>query len=178
MRCTPLDRAALLVRRIGVNLNQAVAKLNATGQRSGDLLPYAEESIRRNAGIPPYARSGLRGMSDFGRELARLMQVRGVGVRELARAAYCNPGHVSNLRSGTARPSPQLAETLDRYLGAGGTLAAIAARSAPARGRGRGTRASGPSQAVEALQVAMNGSGWGEEAWRERSSGGGSGPHS
>ena len=41
-------------------------------------------------------------MSDFGRELARLMQVRGVGVRELARAAYCNPGHVSNLRSGTA----------------------------------------------------------------------------
>ena len=44
-----LDRAALLVRRIGVNLNQAVAKLNATGQRSGDLLPYAEESVRRAA---------------------------------------------------------------------------------------------------------------------------------
>jgi len=34
-----LDRAALLVRRIGVNLNQAVAKLNATGQWSGDLPP-------------------------------------------------------------------------------------------------------------------------------------------
>jgi hypothetical protein len=44
-----LDRAALLVRRIGVNLNQAVAKLNATGQRSGDLVPYAEESARRAA---------------------------------------------------------------------------------------------------------------------------------
>ena len=40
-------RAAGLVRRIGVNLNQAVAKLNATGQRSGDLIPYAAESIRR-----------------------------------------------------------------------------------------------------------------------------------
>ncbi len=40
-------RAAGLVRRIGVNLNQAVAKLNATGQRSGDLLPYAKESLRR-----------------------------------------------------------------------------------------------------------------------------------
>jgi hypothetical protein len=40
-------RAAGLVRRIGVNLNQAVAKLNATGQRSGDLLSYAAESIRR-----------------------------------------------------------------------------------------------------------------------------------
>jgi hypothetical protein len=40
-------RAAGLVRRIGINLNQAVAKLNATGQRSGDLLPYAMESLRR-----------------------------------------------------------------------------------------------------------------------------------
>jgi hypothetical protein len=44
-----LDRAALLVRRIGVNLNQAVAKLNATGQWSGDLVSYAEESVRRAA---------------------------------------------------------------------------------------------------------------------------------
>jgi len=40
-------RAAGLVRRIGVNLNQAVARLNATGQRSDDLLAYAAESIRR-----------------------------------------------------------------------------------------------------------------------------------
>jgi hypothetical protein len=44
---TELIRAAGLVRRIGVNLNQAVAKLNATGQPSGDLVPYAAESIRR-----------------------------------------------------------------------------------------------------------------------------------
>jgi hypothetical protein len=42
-----LIRASGLVRRIGVNLNQAVAKLNATGQRSGDLVPYAAESLRR-----------------------------------------------------------------------------------------------------------------------------------
>jgi hypothetical protein len=42
-----LIRASGLVRRIGVNLNQAVAKLNATGQHSGDLLPYATESLRR-----------------------------------------------------------------------------------------------------------------------------------
>jgi len=40
-------RAAGLVRRIGVNLNQAVAKLNATEQRSGDLLPYAAGCLRR-----------------------------------------------------------------------------------------------------------------------------------
>jgi hypothetical protein len=42
-----LIRAAGLVRRIGVNLNQAVARLNATGQRPADLLPYAAESLRR-----------------------------------------------------------------------------------------------------------------------------------
>ena len=53
-------RAAGLVRRIGVNLNQAVAKLNATGQRSGDLLPYAAESIRR-AQTP---RPGRRGSAE------------------------------------------------------------------------------------------------------------------
>ncbi len=42
-----LVQAAGLVRRIGVNLNQSVARLNATGQPSGDLLPYARESLRR-----------------------------------------------------------------------------------------------------------------------------------
>jgi hypothetical protein len=40
-----LVRAASLVRRVGVNLNQAVTKLNATGQRSGDLLWYARQSM-------------------------------------------------------------------------------------------------------------------------------------
>ena len=40
-------RAAGLVRRIAVNLNQAVARLHATGQRSGDLLPYAVACLRR-----------------------------------------------------------------------------------------------------------------------------------
>lgn len=44
-----LIRVRGLVRRIGVNLNQAVAKLNATGQWSGDLPAYAEESARRAA---------------------------------------------------------------------------------------------------------------------------------
>ena len=42
-----LMHASGLVHRIGVNFNQAVAKLNATGQRPGDLLPYAAESERR-----------------------------------------------------------------------------------------------------------------------------------
>jgi transcriptional regulator with XRE-family HTH domain len=47
-------------------------------------------------------------MSDFGTELARLMAARGLGVRELARMVPCHPGHISNLRSGKARPSPEL----------------------------------------------------------------------
>lgn len=64
-------------------------------------------------------------MSDFGTELARLMAARGVGVRQLARAVYCNPGHVSNLRSGRARPSPDLAAAIDELLRAGGALAAL-----------------------------------------------------
>ena len=41
-----LMAAAGLVRRIGTNLNQAVARLNATGQRSEDLLPAAEFCVR------------------------------------------------------------------------------------------------------------------------------------
>jgi hypothetical protein len=38
--------AAGLVRRAGTNLNQAVARLNATGQRGADLLPAAEFCVR------------------------------------------------------------------------------------------------------------------------------------
>ena len=42
-----LMRAAGLVHRIGTNLNQAVAKLNAMGQPTGGLSRYAADSIRR-----------------------------------------------------------------------------------------------------------------------------------
>jgi hypothetical protein len=41
-----LVRCAGQVRRIGTNLNQAVAKLNATGQSDRGLVPYAAASIR------------------------------------------------------------------------------------------------------------------------------------
>jgi hypothetical protein len=43
---TELITAAGLVRRAGANLNQAVAKLNATGQRGADLQPAAEFCAR------------------------------------------------------------------------------------------------------------------------------------
>ena len=74
-------------------------------------------------------------MSDFAAELARLMTARGCGVRELARMVPCNPGHIFNLRSGRARPSPELAEALDDRLDAGGTLAALAPAPSPRGGR-------------------------------------------
>ena len=73
----------------------------------------------------------MKTTSDFATELARLMVARGIGVRELARMVPCNPGHISNLRSGKARPSPELAETLDERLEAGGTLAVLAPASSP-----------------------------------------------
>jgi mobilization protein NikA len=41
-----LIQATTQVQKVGVNLNQAVAKLNATGQRSGDLLPYASLAVK------------------------------------------------------------------------------------------------------------------------------------
>jgi hypothetical protein len=42
-----LIRASGLVRRIGVLLNQAVMKLNATGQRPDELVPVAQACMRR-----------------------------------------------------------------------------------------------------------------------------------
>ncbi len=42
-----LMHAAGLVRRIGTNINQAVAKLSVTGQPAGDLPGYAAGTIRR-----------------------------------------------------------------------------------------------------------------------------------
>ena len=41
-----LMTAAGLVRRVGTNLNQAVAKLNATGEQGGDLVPAAAFCVR------------------------------------------------------------------------------------------------------------------------------------
>jgi transcriptional regulator with XRE-family HTH domain len=79
----------------------------------------------------PHPRIRYTQMSDFGTELARLMAARGLGVRELARMVPCNPGHISNLRSGKGRPSAELAEALDRSLDADGRLAVLAPEPAP-----------------------------------------------
>lgn len=62
-----LIRTSGLVRRIGVNLNQAVARLNATGQRSGDLVPYAAESMRRAERLDAVAERVRKAMRGAGR---------------------------------------------------------------------------------------------------------------
>jgi transcriptional regulator with XRE-family HTH domain len=87
-------------------------------------------------------------MSNFGAELTRLMEAGGIGVRELARAVPCNPGHISNLRSGKDRPSPELAAALDERLGARGSLAALAPASRPA------PAAAVPDDEIAALELA------------------------
>jgi hypothetical protein len=93
-------------------------------------------------------------MSDFGTEMARLMTVRTLGVRELARMVPCNPGHISNLRSGKAQPSPELAETLDDRLDAGGTLRALAPEHPPRRRRaGAGWDDSAADDEIAALDL-------------------------
>ncbi len=88
-------------------------------------------------------------MSDFGTVLARLMAARGVGVRELARRVHYNPGHISNLRNGRARPSPELAADLDAAFGAGGTLAALAPGPAERAPRSPGDQADDEMAAIE-----------------------------
>jgi transcriptional regulator with XRE-family HTH domain len=89
-------------------------------------------------------------MSAFGGELARLMEARGLGVREVARRVPYNPGHISNLRSGKAQASPELAADLDKVLGAGGTLAVLA----PAQRRHRVPDLAGADDEVAALELA------------------------
>jgi len=97
---------------------------------------------------------GTRSLSDFGRELAPLMTARNVGVRELARMVPCNPGHISNLRSGKARPSPELARTLDDRLDAGGALAALAPGAAPRRPQPAASARDGVAEEIAALDLA------------------------
>src|SRR5580700_1220839 len=93
-------------------------------------------------------------MTEFGTELTRLMTARDLGVRELARMVPCNPGHISNLRSGKARPSPELAATLDERLAAGGMLVALAPTPAPRRNAVVSWDDSGAGDEIAALDFA------------------------
>jgi hypothetical protein len=79
---TLFGRAILQARRIGGNFNQAVMTLNSTGQRGGDLLPYAEQSA-----------CGVAGLEASGEEVrVRLVAaVRGLGGRGDRRTASFTP---------------------------------------------------------------------------------------
>ena len=72
-------------------------------------------------------------MDDFAGKLDAAMAARNIGVRALARRVHCDPGLISRLRSGKQQPSPNITRLLDEELGAGGSLAAAADRSAPVR---------------------------------------------
>ncbi|WP_462183651.1 helix-turn-helix domain-containing protein [Frankia sp. AgKG'84/4] len=62
-----------------------------------------------------------------------LRRLRGsMSLRELATTAHCGKSHVADLEQGRRNPSPDMALALDRALGAGGRLAALAR---PIRGR-------------------------------------------
>jgi len=65
-------------------------------------------------------------MNEFSEHLCRVMAERGIGVRELARQVPCNPGYLSNVRSGRKRPSRAMALRLDEVLDASGALAVLA----------------------------------------------------
>jgi len=93
-------------------------------------------------------------MSDFGTELARLMAARRLGVRELARMVPCNPGHISNLRSGKAHPSRELARILDDRLAADGTLGALAPEPVARRPHPAATADDSSADEIAALDLA------------------------
>jgi len=88
-------------------------------------------------------------MTDFSTELRRVMATRRLGVREVARLVPCNPGYISSLRSGAKRPSPSMAQVLDKVLEAGGSLARPAAEDAGAGGPGRSVLDELADQAVD-----------------------------
>jgi len=70
-------------------------------------------------------------MTDFGKELRRLLAERGVSLRNIARQVECSPGYLSNVASGRKPLTPSLAVRLDRVLGTGDQLIAYALRPEP-----------------------------------------------
>jgi transcriptional regulator with XRE-family HTH domain len=91
-------------------------------------------------------------MGEFGRELARLMAARGLGVREVARLVPCNPGHITNLRNGRDHPSDKMAARLDEVLSASGELLALV--PLPDRRRGGPRTAPAIDDEIAALELA------------------------
>lgn len=92
-------------------------------------------------------------MDGFAENLAALMARRGLGVRAVARRVPCDPALISRLRSGQERPSARVAGLLDKVLGAGGELAAMASTPRP-RLPARGPVADDEIAALELTRLA------------------------
>ncbi len=97
-------------------------------------------------------------MGEFGGELARWMQARDFGVRELARRSGYTASYISQLRAGKRMPSPDTATDLDDALGAGGALAA-AAPPAPRDGGRLVVRRDSAAGQIAAILAALPGPG-------------------
>ncbi len=69
-------------------------------------------------------------MSELGSEVGRLLAERGMSLRQAARLAHYDVSYLSKVVNGHKPGSPGLAAALDEVLGAGGTLAGIAAGGA------------------------------------------------
>lgn len=64
--------------------------------------------------------------SEFGDEIHRLITMRGISLRELARRVPVNAGQLSRVLSGKRSASPELARRCDEILDSGGALYALA----------------------------------------------------
>ena len=71
-------------------------------------------------------------MTEFGSEVARLLDERGMSLRQAARLAHYDPSYLSKVISGLKPGSRQLADALDRLLGADGALADMITDKPPA----------------------------------------------
>lgn len=72
-------------------------------------------------------------MESFGNAIRRLRQERGMSLRELARRARVDPGHLSRVEAGTRPASPAVAAALGKALDADGTLPQATAQPVPVR---------------------------------------------
>jgi transcriptional regulator with XRE-family HTH domain len=74
----------------------------------------------------------VRAVTEFGGEVARLLSERGMSLRQAARLTHYDPSYLSKVISGTKPGSRQLADALDRLLGADGALADMVTDKPPA----------------------------------------------
>jgi transcriptional regulator with XRE-family HTH domain len=83
-----------------------------------------DSSLRGSGQLPGGA------ADNFSAQLARIMEERGVGVRELARRTHFDSSYISKVRAGKKNPSQEMAGQVDSALEANGLLAETAERIA------------------------------------------------